>query len=126
MEGLTLKYTFIAFIQWTASLVSPEKSVGSAAFNSEVLVVVNIRFVGGRLGLTGGCSGGMVGRGGAVVRGAAEGRGLVVGITDDTVVTRGVTGGKGFITGTLGWDVEGGKEAMHLGGEDKNAGLIEY
>lgn len=47
-------------------------------------------------------------------------------MTDDTVVTMGVTGGKGFITGTLGWDVEGGREAMCLGGEGKNAGLTKY
>ena len=50
---------------------------------------------GGGGGLAGGCGGGIVG-GGAVVDG------VVVGTTEDTMVTRGVTGGKGLVPGTLG------------------------
>ena len=54
-----------------ASSVSPEKSAGSAAFISVVLVVVDIGLTGGGAGLAGGCSGGTVGKG-AVVKGGVE------------------------------------------------------
>ena len=54
VEGLTVKYAFMAFIHQMASLVSPEKSVGRAALILVVLVVVDIGFAGGRSGLTGG------------------------------------------------------------------------
>ena len=46
VDGLTAKYAFMAFIQQTASSVSPEKSTGSAALISAVLVVVDIGFAG--------------------------------------------------------------------------------
>ena len=42
------------------------------------------------------------------------------------VVTRGVTGGKGLVTGMLGCRLEGDREAMCLGGEGRNAGLAVY
>ena len=87
-----VKYALMAFIQWTVSSVLPERSTGSAAFISVVLVVVDIEVSGGGLVLTGDCSGGTVGRG-IVIEGAAGGRGLVVGTTGGTVVTRGVIGG---------------------------------
>ena len=84
----------MAFTHRTASSVSSEKSAGRAALISEVLVVVDMGFAGGRGGLAGGCDGGTV-DGGAVVDG------VVVGMTEDIVVTRGVTGGKGLVTGML-------------------------
>ena len=71
-----------------------------------VLVVVDIGFAGGGAGLVGGCGGWAVG-------GVA-------------VVTREVTGGKGLVTGTLGCELEGGRKAMHLGGEGRVAGLAMY
>ena len=51
---------------------------------------------------------------------------MVVDTTGDAVVTRGVTGGKGLVTGTLGCELEGGKEAMCLGGKVRDAGLAVY
>ena len=42
------------------------------------------------------------------------------------MVTRGVTGAKGFITGILGWELEGGKGAMHLDGKGRDTGLTVY
>ena len=77
VNGLTAKYTFIAFIQWTASSVSPEKSAGSAALISVVLVVVDVGFAGGGAGLAGSCGSGIVG-GSAVVNEVVEAGGLVV------------------------------------------------
>ena len=115
----------MTFTQWTASSVSPEKSEGSAALILAVLVVVDIGFVGGGAGLAGGCSGETVG-GGAVVTGGVGGGRLDGGATEDTVVTRGMTGGRGLVTGTLGGEFEGGREAMHLGGKGRDAGLAEY
>lgn len=53
VEGYDLgevQYIFMSFIHQTASLVSPEKSVKSAAFISMVLVVEDIGFAGERLG----------------------------------------------------------------------------
>ena len=64
-----------------------------------VLVVVDMGCAGGGGGLAGGCGGGTVGRG-AVVKGVKI-NGTVVGTTEDTVVTRGVTGGNGLVTGVL-------------------------
>ena len=101
VDGLTAKYAFMAFIQQIASSVSPEKSTGSAALISAVLVVVDIGFAGGGAGLAGGCGGGTVDEGAVI----------------NEVVTRGVTGGKGLVTGMLGCRLEDGREAMHLGGE---------
>ena len=51
--------------------------------------------LGENLGLAGGCDSGTMG-GGAVVNG------MVIGMTVDVVVTRGVTGGKELVTGMLG------------------------
>ena len=42
------------------------------------------------------------------------------------MVTRGVTGGKGLVIGMLGCELEGGREAMGLGGEGRDAGLAVY
>ena len=104
MWGLTVKYAFMAFIHWTASSVSPEKSVGRAALISVVLV--DIGFAGGGGGLTGVWGGGTVDEG--------------------AVVARGVTGGKGLVTGMLGSELEGGNGVMCLGGEGREAGLAVY
>ena len=52
--------------------------------------------------------------------------GMVVGTTEDTVVTKGVTGGNGLVTGILGWEPEGGSGVVHLGGEGSDAGLTVY
>ena len=52
--------------------------------------------------------------------------GLVVDIAGGTVITRGVTGGKGLVTGMLGWELEGGNEAMCLDGKSRDAGLAVY
>ena len=51
-------------------------------------------FAGGGGGLVGGCDSEAVG-------GVAAVDGVVIGTMEDTVVTRGVTGGKGLVTGTL-------------------------
>ena len=56
----------------------------------------------------------------------AGGRGLVVDTTGIAMVTRGITEGREFVTGMLGWGVDGGRGAMHLGGEGKNAKLTMY
>ena len=56
-----------------------------------VPVVVDMGFAGGGGGLAGSCGGGTVG-GGAVVKGVKI-DGMVVGTTEDMVVTKGVTGG---------------------------------
>ena len=52
--------------------------------------------------------------------------GVVVGMTNDTVVTRGVTDSSGLVTGTVGWELEGGNGVLHLGGEGSDAGLTMY
>ena len=109
----------MALTYQTASLVSPEKLAGKAALISVVLVVVDIGFAGGGGGLAGGCGSGIVG-GDTVVDG------VVVGMTGGVVVTRGVTGGKGLVTGMLGCELEGGSRAMRLGGEGRDAGLAVY
>ena len=110
----------MALTQQTASLVSPENSTGSATLILAVLVVVDIGFAGGGAGLTGGCGGGIV------VNEVVRAGGLVVGTAGDAVVTKGVTGGKGLVTGMLDWEPEGGSEAMRLGGEGRDAGLVVY
>ena len=89
---------------------------------SVVLVLVDIGFAGGGIGLAGGCGSWTVGED-AVVNEVVKARGLVVDMAGDAVVTRGVTGGKGLVTGTLGCELEGGKEVMCLGGEGRDAGL---
>ena len=70
-------------------------------------------------GLAGGCDGGAVGRGVKI-------NGVVVGMTEGTVVTRGVTGGNGLVTGILGWEPAGGNGVVCLGGEGSDAGLTVY
>ena len=99
--------------------------MGSAAFISVVLVVVDIGFAGEGLELTGGGGGGTVG-GDAVVKETAGGRGLVIGLASGTMVTRGITGGKGFISETLSWEGEDGRKAMCLDGEGRDAELTVY
>ena len=97
VDGLMEKYASMASIHQMASSDSPEKCSGRAALISAVLVVVDMGFAGGGLtggfGLTGGCDGG------AVVVKINE---VVVGMTEGVVVTRGVTGGSGLVTGLLG------------------------
>ena len=95
VEGLTRKYASMAFTHRIASSVSPEKTLGRASLTVLVLVVVDIGFAGGGAGLAGGCDGGTVDEGAKI-------DGVVVGIIEDTVVTRGVTGGSGLVTGILG------------------------
>ena len=125
VDELTVKYAFMALIQWTASSVSPEKFAGSAALISAVLVVVDIGFTGGGAGLAGGCGGGTVDRG-AVINEVVKAGELVVDTAGDAVVTRRVTGGKGLVTGMLGCELEDGREVMHLGGKGRDAGLAVY
>ena len=84
-----------------------------------VLVVVDMGFTGGGTGLAGGCDGG-------TVVGGAKIDGVVIGMIEDTVVTKGVTGGNGLVTGILGWEPEGGSGVVHLGGEGSDAGLTVY
>ena len=81
--------------------------------------MVDIGLVGGGTGLAGGCDGGTVVKGVKI-------DGVVVGTTDNTVVTRGVTGGSGLVTGTVGWELEGGNGVLCLGGEGSDAGLTVY
>ena len=49
--------------------------------------------------------------------GGAKIDGVVVGMTEDTVVTKGVTGGNGLVTRILGWEPEGGNGVLRLGGK---------
>lgn len=121
IDGFTLKYAFMDFIQQRAFLVFPEKSAGRAALTSAVLVVVDIGFTGVGTGLAGGGGNGAVG-GGAVVTGGIKGRGLAGG----AMVTRGLTGGNELVTGMVGWGFEGGRGVMCLDGKGKNAGLAVY
>ena len=119
VEGLTWKYASMAFTHRIASSVSPEKTSGRASLTVLVLVVVDIGFAGGGTGLVGGCDGGTVDKG-------AKMDGTVVGTTEDMVVTRGVTGGNGLVTGILGWEPEGGNGVLCFGGEGSDAGLAVY
>ena len=125
VDGLTAKCTLIAFIQQTASSVSSEKSTESAALISAMPVVVDIGFIGGGAGLAEGCGSGTVG-GGAVVNEVVKAGGLAVDIAGGTEVTRGVTGGKELVIETLDCELEGGRRAMCLGGEGRNAGWAVY
>ena len=100
-------------------LVSPEKSAGRAALTSVVLVVVDMGFAGGGGGLAGGWGGGTVDRGAKI-------DGTVVSTTEDTVVTKGVTGGSGLVAGVLGWEPKDGNRVLHLGGEGNDTGLAVY
>ena len=119
VEGLTRKYASMAFAHWLASSVSPEKISGRASLTVLVLVVVDMGFTGGGTGLAGGCNGG-------IVVGGAKIDGVVVGTIEGTVVTKGVTGGNGLVTGILGWELEGGSGVVRLGGEGSDAGLTVY
>ena len=121
VDGLIVKYTLMAFIQWTASSVSPEKSAGSAALISVVLVLVDIGFSGDGTGLAGGCGGWTV-EGGVVINEVVE----VVDTAGGAEVTEEMTGGNGLVTGRLGCELEGGNEVMCLGGEGRDAGLAVY
>ena len=113
------KYASMAFTHWMASLVSPEKTSGRASLTVLVLVVVDMGFPGGGTGLAGGC-------GGRTVVGGAKIDGMVIGTTEGTVVTKGVTGGSRLVAGILGWEPEGGSGVVHLGGEGSDAGLAVY
>ena len=119
VEGLTQKYTSMVFTHQIASSVSPEKTSGRASLTVLVLVVVDMGFTGGGIGLAGGCDGGTVDEGAKI-------DGVVIGLTEDTVVTRGVTGSNGLVTGILGWEPEGGSGVVHLGGKGSDAGLTVY
>ena len=68
-----------------ASSVSPEKTLGRVSLTVLVLVEVDMGFAGGGTGLAGGCDGGTVDEGAKI-------DGVVVGMTENTVITRGVTG----------------------------------
>ena len=70
-------------------------------------------------GLAGGWDGGTVDEGAKI-------NWVVVGMTKDTVVTKGVTGGSGLVTGTMGWELKGGNGVLCLGGEGSDAGLTVY
>ena len=108
----------MAFTHQIASSVSSEKTLGRASLTVLVLVVVDMGFAGGGTGLVGGCDGGTVD--------GAKIDGVVVGMTEDTVVTQGVTGGNGLVTGILSWEPEGGSGVVRLGGEGSDAGLTVY
>ena len=84
-----------------------------------VLVVVDMGFAGGGGGLAGGCEGGTVIE-------SVKMDGTVVDTMENTVVTKGVTGGNGLVTGILGWEPEGGNGVVRLGGEGSDAGLTVY
>ena len=120
VEGLTRKYASMVFTHRIAFSVSPEKTSGRASLTVLVLVLVDIGFAGGGgTGLAGGCDGG-------TVDGGAKIDGVVVGTTEDTVVTNGVTGGRGLVAGILGWEPEGGNGVLRLGGKGSDAGLTVY
>ena len=119
VEGLIGKYASMAFTHWIASSVSPEKISGRASLIALVLVVVDMGFAGGMDGLAGGWNRGIVDKGAKI-------NGVVVGMIEDVVVTKGVTGGNGLVTGILGWEPEGGNGVLCLGGEGSDAGLTVY
>ena len=119
VEGLTQKYTSMAFTHQIASSVSPEKTSGRVSLTVLVLVVVDIGFTGGWTSLAGDCDRGTVDEGAKI-------NGVVIGTTEDTVVTKGVTGGSGLVAGIMGWDPEGGSGVVRLGGEGSDAGLTVY
>ena len=84
-----------------------------------VVFVVDMGFAGGGSGLAGGWDGGTMDEG-------AEIDGVVIGMTEDTVVTKGVTGGSGLVTEILGWKPEGDNGVLCLGDEGSDAGLTVY
>ena len=106
VEGLIEKYASMASIHLMASLDSPEKCSGRAALISEVFVVVDMGFAGD--GLTGGWGG--------ITSGCWAG---------GAVVVSGVTGGKGFVTGVVVWELCG-RGVARFGGEGRDAGLTVY
>ena len=117
VDGLIEKYASMASIHLMASSDSPEKCSGRAALISEVFVVVDMGFTGG--GLTGGWGGTTGGRWtGGVKTGVAI-------ATGGFRVTRGVTGGKGFVVGAMVWEL-GGRGVAHFGGKGKDTGLTVY
>ena len=81
-------------------------------------------FTGGGSGLAGGCEGGTVDEG-TMIEGVKIDE-TVVGTIEDMVVTKGVTGGNGLVTGILGWEPEGDNGVVHLGGKGSDAGLTVY
>ena len=105
--------------------VSPENSAGSAALILVVLVVVDIEFSGGGTGLAEGCDERTVDKD-AVVRKEVRAGGLVAGAARGAVVVMRVTVDRGFVTEVLGWEPEGGRDAMYLGEEGRDAGLTVY
>ena len=90
VDGLIEKYASMASIHQIASSDSPEKCSGRAALISAVLVVVDMGFAGGGVGLAGGCDRGTVVK---VVK-IDE---VVAGTVEDMVGIRGVTGGSGLL-----------------------------
>ena len=119
VKGLTQKYASMVFTHRIASSVFPEKTSGRASLTMLVLVVVDIGFAGGGTGLVGDCDGGTVDEGAKIDV-------VVIGTTEDTVVTRGVTGSNRLVTRTLGWEPEGGNGVLCLGGEGSDAKLTVY
>ena len=119
VEGLIQKYASMVFTHQIVSLVSPEKISGRASLTMLVLVVVDMGFAGGGGGLVEDWDGGTVDEGAKI-------NGVVIGMTEDTVVTKGVTGGSGLVTGTVGWELEGGNGVLCLGGEGSDAGLTVH
>ena len=119
VEGLTQKYASMAFTHQIASSVSPEKTSGRASLTVLVLEVVDMGFIGSGSGLAGGWDRGTVDEGVKIDE-------VVVGTTENVVVTKGVTGGNGLVTGMLGWELEGGNGVLCLGGEGSAAGLTVY
>ena len=119
VEGLTRKYASMTFTHQLVSSISPEKISGRASLTVLVLVVVDMGFAGGGTGLAGGCDGG-------TVVGGAKIDEVVIGTIEGTVVTKGVTGGNGLVTGILGWEPEGGSGVARLGGKGSDAGLTVY
>ena len=117
VDGLIEKYASMVSTHLMASSDSPEKCSGRADLISEVFVVVDMGFAGG--GLTGGWGGTA---GGCGTGGAGAG---VATTTGGFRITRGVTGGKGFVAGATVWEL-GGRGVARFGGKGKDAGLTVY
>ena len=117
VDGLIEKYASMASTHLMASSDSPEKCSERATLISEVFVVVDMGFTGG--GLTGGWGGAT---GGCWTGGTKVG---VATATGGFRITRGVTGGKGFVAGATVWGL-GGRGVARFGGEGKDAGLTVY
>ena len=117
VDGLIEKYASMALTHLMALSDSPEKRSRRATLISKVLVVVDMGFTGG--GLTGGWGG---------ITGGCWTGGAVAGVATATGgfrVTRGVTGGKGFVAGVTVWEL-GGKGVARLGGKGRDAGLTMH